>query len=42
MVGEWYAGFYIQDRDVQTLTEQQIEQYMQLAMERDNRWTHSS
>ena len=42
MVGEWYAGFYIQDRDVQTLTEQQIEQYMQLATERGNRWTHSS
>ncbi len=41
MVGEWYAGFYIQNRDVQTITQQQIEQYMQLATERGNRWTHS-
>ncbi len=40
MVGEWYAGFYIKNQDVQKITQQQIEQYMQLATERGNRWTH--
>lgn len=40
MVGEWYAGFYIQHQDVQQITQQQIEQYMRLATERGNRWTH--
>jgi CDP-glucose 4,6-dehydratase len=40
MVGEWYAGYYIQNQDVQKITQQQIEQYMQLATERGNRWTH--
>lgn len=40
MVGEWYAGYYIQNQDVQKITQLQIEQYMQLATERGNRWTH--
>lgn len=41
MVGEWYAGFYLQNQDVRALTQQQIGQYMELAMKRGNRWTLS-
>lgn len=41
MVGEWYAGFYLQNWDVRALTQQQIGQYMELAVKRGNRWTHS-
>lgn len=42
MVGEWYAGFYLRDQDVRSLTQQQIGQYMELATKRGNRWTLSS
>lgn len=42
MVGEWYAGYYLQGHDVRSLTNQQISQYMDLAMKRGNRWTQSN
>lgn len=42
MVGEWYAGFYRQDLDVRSLTKLQIEHYMELAMQRGNRWSLSN
>lgn len=42
MVGEWYAGFYLNHQDVSELTQNQIGQYMQLALKRGNLWTQSS
>lgn len=39
MVGEWYAGYYSQDKDVKSLTSKQISQYMESAKKRSNRWT---
>lgn len=42
MVGEWYAGFYMQKQNVSELTQKQIWLYMQLAKERGRRWTLSN
>ncbi|WP_308169387.1 CDP-glucose 4,6-dehydratase [Acidithiobacillus ferriphilus] len=42
MVGEWYAGFYMQKQNVRELTQKQIELYMHLAKERGSRWILSN
>lgn len=39
LVGEWYGGFYNEERDIRLLTQQHIVQYMELATKRGNRWT---
>lgn len=42
MVGEWYAGFYLYNKDVSDLTKIQISKYMSLSKTRGNIWTIKS